>query len=80
MLIRFKNRDGYVRIYNTENIREMRPCYDGFNKPIVIITGNDNEQHYWHCRSRERAIEALDKIYDAYADGARAVTIETDDI
>ena len=78
MLIRFKFGNDYVRIYNLENIRELRQSYREFNNYDIVITGNDNEQHYCGCSSREQAIKALDKIYTAYADGLRAITIEVD--
>jgi len=83
MLIRFKNNKNDVDIYNTENIRELRTDREIIGKReifFITIIVNDKERCYRHFSTREQVVEALDKIYDAYAVGARAVTIETDDI
>ena len=74
MLIRFKYSDGYVRIFNTENIFHMCVLSNeiGFDSMLKVAGVN--------CSSQEQALKALDKIYDAYADGLRVVTIEVDDI
>lgn len=72
MLIRFKFDDGYVRIFNTENIFHM--CVNsneiGFDSMLKVAGVN--------LSSQEQALKALDKIYDAYANGLRAITIEVD--
>lgn len=73
MLIRFKFKyNGFVRILNTENIFHMCEVsseigFDSMVKDAVV-----------KFSSQEQAIEALDKIYTAYANGARAITIEVD--
>ena len=70
MLIRFKFGNGFVRILNTENISQMCEVSSEieFNPMLMVVKFS----------SQKQAIEALDKIYTAYADGARAVTIEVD--
>lgn len=86
MLIRFKNDKNDVCIFNTETIRELYikelqvEYSETESKRVfaIVIAGNDNERHYCNCLSQEQAIKALDKIYTAYADGARAITIEVD--
>lgn len=72
MLIRFKFDDGYVRIFNTENVFHMCVVGSeiGFDSMAKVAGVN--------CSSQEQAVKALDKIYTAYADGARAITIEVD--
>lgn len=72
MLIRFKFDDGFVRILNTENIFNM--CVVG-NEIGFYSMFKETGVNF---SSQEQAIKALDKIYDAYADGARAITIEVD--
>ena len=80
MLIRFK-KDNKCVIYNTENIRELKvDCDEVAGKEIVtiILTGDDGEHDYCHFSSLEQAREALDKIYNAYAAGLKAITVEVD--
>ena len=74
MLIRFKSYNGIISIYNTENVIRMG-VYDG---RIRIVGDSSDGERNAKFSSQERAIEALDKIYTAYADGLRAITIEVD--
>lgn len=73
MLIRFKFYNGVISIHNTENVIRMG-VYD---ERIRIVEGSDDERNA-KFSSQERAIEALDKIYVAYANGLKAITIEVD--
>jgi len=70
MLIRFKYSDGYVRIFNAENVFHMCVVGSeiGFDSMAKVAQVN--------CSSQEQALKALDKIFTAYADGLRVVTIE----
>lgn len=72
MLIRFKYSDGYVRIFNTENIFHMCVVGSEIGVDSALKVAGVN------CSSQEQALKALDKIYTAYADGLRAITIEMD--
>lgn len=80
MLIRFKYGDGTMDIYNTEHMRECLNSKHLHGESITIIAEHDSiyGERIIEFSSWERAIEALDKIYTAYADGARAITIELD--
>lgn len=80
MMIRFKKGNNCA-IYNTENIRELKvDCDEIAGKEIVtiVLTGDDGEHDYCRFSSLEQARKALDKIYNAYAAGLKAMTIEVD--
>ena len=80
MLIRFKKGDKCA-IYNTENIIALQvDCNEVAGKKTIdiVITGNDGHHDYCPCSSLEQARKALDKIYDTYATGFQAITVEVD--